>query len=215
MLMSKNIATFALFSTEEQLSRAISLLKDSGFRNTDISCLIPHGDGFKELVTEKHSKAPEGATAGTSVGGVVGGTVGWLAGVGAITIPGIGPFLAAGPIVAALAGIGVGATVGAVGGALVGAGIPEYEAKRYEGLIRKGKLLLSVHCDDSDWAAKAKHILKDAGAEGISSTKESVSYSSADEQSDVYSLPSDVKRDVGVTSTMTPPADVLSDIRKT
>src|SRR5206468_11149681 len=129
--------------------------------------------GTKDFAHEKHTKAPEGATTGAGTGVVVGGALGWLAGIGALAIPGIGPFIAAGPIMAALAGAGVGGTVGGVVGALVGMGSPEYEAKRYEGRVKKGGILLSVHCDSSDWTKKAKKILERTGAEDVSSTGES------------------------------------------
>jgi hypothetical protein len=105
-------------------------------------------------------------------GAVLGGALGWLAGIGALAIPGLGPFIAAGPIMAALAGAGVGGAVGGLAGALIGMGIPEYEAKRYEGRVKDGGILLSVHCDDSAWTKKAKEILERTGAEDVSSTGE-------------------------------------------
>ena len=120
----------------------------------------------------KALKLPEGASTGAATGAVMGGVLGWLAGIGAIAIPGVGPFIAAGPIMAALAGMGVGGTVGGIAGGLVGVGIPEYEAKRYEGRVRKGGFLVSVHCDDSNWVSKAKKLLQETGAEDISSTGE-------------------------------------------
>ena len=135
--------------------------------------MFPENAGTKDFAHEKHTKAPEGATAGAGSGVVIGGALGWLTGIGALAIPGLGPFIAAGPIMAALAGAGVGATVGGLIGALVGMGIPEYEAKRYEGRIKSGGILLSVHCDNSEWTKKAKAILEDTGAEDISSTGES------------------------------------------
>ena len=134
--------------------------------------LFPHNEGTKDFAHEKGTKAPEGAAAGAGTGAVIGGALGWLVGVGSIAIPGVGPFLAAGPIMAALAGAGVGGTAGGLVGALIGMGIPEYEAKRYVGRIRKGGILLSVHCDNSEWTSKAKDILERTGAEDVSSTGE-------------------------------------------
>ena len=150
----------------------------AGFSASDISALLPENLGSRQIGTEKATKAPEGATAGASTGAVLGGTLGLLAGIGALAIPGVGPFIAAGPIMAALAGLGVGGAVGGFTGALVGMGIPEYEAKRYEGRISKGGILLSVHCDTSDEIKRAKEIMTGMGAEDISSTGESSSNSS-------------------------------------
>jgi len=150
----------------------VETLQREGFRLTDISVLFPRNEGTKDFAHEKGTKAPEGAATGAGTGAVIGAALGWLAGVGAIAIPGVGPFLAAGPIMAALAGAGVGGTAGGLVGALIGMGIPEYEAKRYEGRIRKGGILLSVHCDNSEWTSKAKDILERTGAEDVSSTGE-------------------------------------------
>src|ERR1700686_4777154 len=133
-----NKAVFGLYTTRRQVENAIDVLRARGFRNTDISVLLPENVGTKDFATEKHTKAPEGATAGAGTGAVVGGALGWLTGIGALAIPGLGPFIAAGPIMAALAGAGVGGAVGGLTGALVGMGIPEYEAKRYEGRVTKG-----------------------------------------------------------------------------
>jgi len=124
------------------------------------------------LAHEKNTKAPEGAAAGAGTGAIVGGTLGWLAGIGALAIPGLGPFVAAGPIMGLLGGLGVSGTVGDLTGALIGAGMPEYEAKRYEGRIRQGRVLLSVHCDSSEWKKSAKRILEHTGAEDVASTGE-------------------------------------------
>jgi hypothetical protein len=180
-MAGKNTAAFGIFSNREQLEAAINSLKNEGYRNTDISVLYPENVGTKDFAHKKTTKAPEGATAGAGTGVMIGGALGWLAGIGALAIPGLGPFIAAGPIVAALAGVGVGGTLGGVVGALVGMGIPEYEAKRYEGRIRSGGSLLSVHCDDSDWTRKAKEILTENGAEDVSSTGESsADFSSSD-----------------------------------
>jgi hypothetical protein len=167
-----NIAVFGIYSTSSDAENAVDALKSEGFRNTDISVLFPHNEGSKDFAHEKGTKAPEGAAAGAGTGAVVGGTLGWLAGIGALAIPGIGPFIAAGPIVAALAGVGVGGAVGGLTGALIGLGVPEYEAKRYEGRIKRGGILLSVHSDNADWTKKAKRILGDTGAEDIASTGE-------------------------------------------
>jgi hypothetical protein len=174
LLMSgKNTAAFGIYSTREAVEDAVDALKDAGYRNTDISVLFPENTGTKDFAHEKHTKAPEGATAGAGAGAVMGGTLGWLTGVGALAIPGLGPFIAAGPIMAALAGAAVGGTTGGFVGALIGMGFPEYEAKRYEGRVKKGGMLLSVHCDDSEWTEKAKQILEDTGAEDVTSTGES------------------------------------------
>ena len=167
-----NTAVFGIYKTQDQVELAVDRLRSAGFRPTDISVLVPENLGTKELAHEKHSKAPEGAAAGVTSGAVIGGALGWLVGIGALAIPGLGPFIAAGPIVAALSGIGVGATVGGMTGALIGLGIPEYEAKRYEGLVKSGGILLSVHSDDGEWTKRAKNILKDTGASDIASTGE-------------------------------------------
>jgi len=154
------------------VEQAIDRFLAAGFRSEDISVLLPQNIGTKEFAHEKHTKAPEGMATGAAAGGVVGGTLGLLAGIGALVILGLGPFIAAGPIVGALAGVGAGSVVGGLIGALVGMGIPEYEAKRYEGLVKNGGILMSVHCDDSDWVARAKELMSDTGADDISSTGE-------------------------------------------
>src|SRR6266850_4251834 len=171
-MAGKNTAVFGIYPTYESVERAVDELREAGFRSTDISILFPENVGTKDFAHEKGTKAPEGAATGAGTGAVIGGTLGWLAGVGSIAIPGVGPFLAAGPIMAALAGAGVGGTAGGLVGALIGMGIPEYEAKRYEGRIRKGGILLSVHCDNSEWTSKAKDILERTGADDVSSTGE-------------------------------------------
>lgn len=168
----KNIAVFGIYPDQLTAEDAVDTLKDAGFRNTDISVLFPDNQGSKDFAHEKHTKAPEGAVTGGSSGAVIGGALGWLAGVGALAIPGVGPFIAAGPIMAMLGGIGVGSAIGGLTGALIGLGIPEYEAKRYEGRIKHGSILLSVHCDDGDWARRAKNILTQTGAEDVASTGE-------------------------------------------
>jgi len=174
-MTSKRTAVFGIYSTREEVENAADFLAQSGFPVTDISVLLPESLGTKDLGTEKATKAPEGAAAGAGSGAVLGGTLGLLAGIGALAIPGVGPLIAAGPIMAALAGVGVGGAVGGFTGALIGAGIPEYEAKRYEGRLQKGGILLSVHCDTSDEISRAKEILERTGAQDISSTGESSS----------------------------------------
>ena len=171
-MAGKNTAVFGIYPSYSAVEQAVDALRGAGFRNTDISVLFPENVGTKDFAHEKGTKAPEGATTGAGTGAVVGGTLGWLAGIGALAIPGLGPFIAAGPIMAALAGVGVGGAVGGVTGALIGMGIPEYEAKRYEGRVTKGGILLSVHSDNSDWTKKAKEILERTGAEDISSAGE-------------------------------------------
>lgn len=171
-MAGKNTAAFGIFKSRTAAESCIDELIASGFRNDDVSVLAQDIHATRELATEKHTKAPEGATTGATAGGVVGGTLGLLAGIGMLAIPGVGPLIAAGPIMGALAGLGVGAAAGGLVGALVGMGIPEYEAKRYEGRVKDGGILVSVHCDDSDWVKKAKEILKMHGAEDIASAGE-------------------------------------------
>ena len=169
---NKKISVFGLFSSSAAAERGVEALLNAGFSNNAISVLMQDSQSTKDFAHEKHTKAPEGTTTGAATGGVVGGTLGLLAGIGMLAIPGIGPFIAAGPIMGALAGIGVGGTVGGLIGALVGVGIPEYEAKRYEGHIKNGGVLLSVHCDTTDEIARAKAILIGTSATDISSTGE-------------------------------------------
>jgi hypothetical protein len=171
-MAGKNTAVFGIFESRIGAERAIDNLMGAGFRSDDISVLAPDQDATRELATEKNTKAPEGATTGAATGGVVGGTLGLLAGIGALAIPGVGPLIAAGPIMGALAGLGVGATAGGIIGALVGMGIPEYEAKRYEGRVKNGGILVSVHCDTSEWVSRAEDVLKQSGADDISSAGE-------------------------------------------
>jgi hypothetical protein len=168
----KNIAVFGIYPDQLTAENAVDNLKDSGFRSTDISVLFPDNQGSKDFAHEKHTKAPEVAVAAGSSGAVIGGALGWLAGIGALSIPGVGPLIAAGPIMGMLGGIGVGSAIGGVTGALIGLGIPEYEAKRYEGRIRRGGILLSVHCDDSDWAKRARNILIQTGGEDVAASGE-------------------------------------------
>lgn len=185
-MAGKNTAAFGIYSTNSAAERAVDQLIAAGFSNEDISVLMADRQGSKEFAAEKNTKAPEGATTGVGVGGAVGGTLGLLAGIGALAIPGVGPLIAAGPIMGALAGLGVGGAVGGVVGALVGLGIPEYEAKRYEGRVKDGGILLSVHCESSNEVSRAKDILKATGAEDISSSGEkSVSTHGVDDRNDV------------------------------
>lgn len=171
-MAGKNTAVFGIYPSAEAAERSVDMLIASGFLSSDISVLLPDTRSTKEFAHHKDTKAPEGATTGATAGGVIGGTLGVLAGVGALAIPGIGPFIAAGPIMAGLAGLGVGGAVGGLVGALVGMGIPEYEAKRYEGHVKNGGTLLSVHCDTSDEISRAKDLLKSSGATDIASTSE-------------------------------------------
>ncbi len=171
-MAGKNIAVFGMYPSRGSVEEAVDHLRNAGFRSTDISVLFPDNVGNKDLAHEKNSKAPEGATTGGLSGAVIGGTLRWLAGIGALAIPGLGPFIAAGPIMGLLGGIGAGATLGGIAGALVGMGIPEYEAKRYEGRIREGGILLSVHSDNSDWTKRARQVLESTGAHDIGSTSE-------------------------------------------
>ncbi len=171
-MAGKNTAVFGIYRTRAHVEDAVDRLLAAGFRNEDISVLFPENVGTKDFAAEKNTKAPEGTTTGVVAGGAIGGTLGLLAGIGALAIPGLGPFIAAGPIVGALAGLGAGGTVGGIVGALIGMGMPEYEAKRYEGRIREGHILLSVHCDNSDWVKRAKQLLEATGGEDIASTGE-------------------------------------------
>ncbi len=166
------LAVYGIYSTREHAEEALDIMKTAGIPVTDISVLLPDNIGTKDIGYEKHTKAPERATAGAATVGVVGGALGWLVGIGALAIPGIGPLLAAGPIMAALAGFGAGSVIGGLAGALVGLGIPEYEAKRYEGRIRSGAALLSVHCGDNVSVHRAKELLANTGAEDISTGEE-------------------------------------------
>jgi hypothetical protein len=171
-MSGKNIAVFGIYPHHTNVERGVDALKAAGFSNSDISVLFPKNEGTKDFAHEKNTKAPEGASTGAGTGALLGGGLGWLVGIGALAIPGLGPFIAAGPIVAALAGVGVGGAVGGLTGALIGMGIPEYEAKRYEGRVKDGGILLSVHSDSSDEVKRAKEILEQTGAQDISSTGE-------------------------------------------
>jgi hypothetical protein len=161
-------AVFCIANTERQAISIVEKLKTMGYSNNDISILFPDKSGNHDFVHERHSKAPEGAMTGVGAGGIAGGALGWLAGLGTLAIPGIGPFIVAGPLMAILSGVAVGATIGGVTGALIGLGIPEYEAKRYEGKIRRGNLLLSVHTETSEEERETKKIFETCQAEDIS-----------------------------------------------
>ena len=169
--MSKK-AVFGIVRSESQATNIVEELKSSGFSNNDISALFPDKKGSRDFAHEQNTKAPEGAAAGASAGGLLGGTLGWLAGIGALAIPGVGPLIAAGPIMGLLSGAAVGAATGGLTGALVGYGIPELEAKQYEGKVKGGNILLSVHTDDGDEITRAKDILERNGAEDITYTGE-------------------------------------------
>ena len=168
-----NTAVYGIYPDRTAAEAAVDQLIAADFRKEDISVLMQNNEGTKDFAHDKSTKAPEGTTTGVVAGGAVGGTLGLLAGIGALAIPGVGPFIAAGPIMGTLAGIGSGGLVGGIIGALVGMGIPEYEAKRYEGRIKEGGVLLSVHSDNSEWTDKAKDILERTNAEDISSSSES------------------------------------------
>jgi hypothetical protein len=165
-------AIFCIVPDYTQVFAIVTDLKAAGFSNDDISVLMPDKTGTRDFAHEQHTKAPEGAATGAGTGGVIGGALGWLAGLGSLAIPGIGPLVAAGPLLAALSGAAVGAAVGGLGGTLIGLGIPEYEAKRYEGKVKGGNVLLSVHAETSDQAQVAKDIFERAGAQDISTSSE-------------------------------------------
>jgi hypothetical protein len=172
-MAGKNTAVFGIYKTTMQAENAAEMLTSAGFSQDDISVLLPDNQGAqREFAHEKNTKAPEGTTGGALAGGALGGTLGLLAGLGALAIPGVGPLIAAGPIVGALAGAGAGGAVGGLVGALVGMGIPEYEAKRYEGHVKNGGVLLSVHCDTSEEIKCAKGLLERSGAQDLASSGE-------------------------------------------
>jgi hypothetical protein len=168
--MSKSVN--CIVRSEIQAGNIVDRLRASGFSNNDISALLPDKRGTKDFAHEHNTKAPEGAATGAGAGGVLGGALGWLAGIGALAIPGVGPLIAAGPLMAALSGAAVGAAVGGVSGALIGLGIPEYEARRYEGKIKEGNILLSVNAEDGKRVSLAKDIFEEFDAEDISVTSE-------------------------------------------
>ena len=167
--MSKS-SVFGIVKTHSQAEQIVENLQAAGFPASEISILLPDNEGKHDIGHVKATKAPEGATTGAATGGVTGGVLGLLAGVGALAIPGVGPFIAAGPIMAALSGAAVGATTGGIVGGLIGLGIPEIEAKRYEGKLKSGNYLIAVHAEDGDQKDRAKDIFKSAGAEDISTS---------------------------------------------
>ena len=183
-MAGKNVAVFGIYQTPTSAEMAVDRLVGAGFSNEDVSVLMTDAYTTKQFAHEKNTKAPEGTAVGVTTGGIVGGTLGLLAGIGALAIPGIGPLIAAGPIMGALAGLGVGGAAGGIVGALVGMGIPEYEAKRYEGHVKDGGVLLSVHCNTSDEIALAKNLLKASGATDIAATGEKAA-DATDKPSDV------------------------------
>ena len=191
---NQNKVVLGIFRSRADLEGAVSDLKAEGFRNADISALMANNETTKEFATTNETKMPEGASVGTGAGALLGGTLGWLAGIGSLAIPGVGPFVAAGPIMAALAGAGIGAAAGGITGALIGLGIPEYEARRYEGFVKDGGKLLSVHCDSSAWVEKAEKIFKRYNATDVSSGTET----SADSDSRVTKQ---TPQSVGTTGT--------------
>ena len=185
-MAGKNTAAFGIFPTRNAAEAAVDRLTAAGFSHQDVSVLMSDRQGSEDFATEKNTKAPEGTATGVGVGGTVGGTLGLLAGLGALAIPGVGPLIAAGPIMATLAGLGIGGAVGGLVGALVGLGIPEYEAKRYEGRVNDGGILASVHCESSEEVDRAKQILKDSGAEDIASSGEKAVSTHTGDSSDAY-----------------------------
>lgn len=171
-MSTRHVAVFGIYATPNEAERAVDHLLSIGFANSDISVLLPDDESTRAFAHEKNTKAPEGAATGATTGGALGGAIGLLAGLGALAIPGVGPLIAAGPIMGALAGLGVGSALGGLVGALVGMGIPEYEAKRYEGRVKGGGTLLSVHCDYPRQIGSAEDALKATGAQDISSAVE-------------------------------------------
>jgi len=171
-MAGKNTSVFGMYRDRPGAEEAVQTLRAAGFRSTDVSVLYQENEGTKDFAHEKNTKAPEGATTGGVVGGVTGGVLGWLTGIGALTIPGLAGLVAAGPIVAALAGVGAVGVIAGIIGALVGMGMPEYEARRYEGRIKQGGVLLSVHCDNGLWIKRATEVLRETGAEDLGSEAE-------------------------------------------
>lgn len=189
--MVKNKAVFGIYKSRDAAESGVTILKNNGFRVSDISVLFPQDSGSQDVIHTKESKAPEGAATGAGAGALLGGALGLLAGIGALAIPGMGPFIAAGPILASLAGIGVGGAVGGISGALIGFGIPEYEAKRYEGFVKEGGILISVHVDNADWVEKAQSVLEATGAKDVATTSELRSDSDTEPYSPKRSYPVD------------------------
>src|SRR5580704_2906862 len=216
-MSGKKTAVFGIYPTLSSADHATDTLVRSGFSPSDISALLPENLGSRQIGTEKATKAPEGAATGAGSGAVLGGALGLLAGIGALAIPGVGPLIAAGPIMAALAGVGVGGAVGGLVGALVGMGIPEYEAKRYEGRVKDGGILLSVHCETSEEISRAKDILKQTGAEDIASSGEKAVSAHGVTKEGVHTEPVGTTRTLrederpGVRTVTTEGRDVVTD----
>ena len=171
-MATTNISAYGIYRDSQAVADAVAAMRESGFRSTDISVLYSDNLGSKDFAHEKHSKAPEGAVAGGGTGAVAGAAFGWVLGAGSLLVPGLEPFVTAGPVMGMLGGMGAGVALGGLTGAMVGAGIPEYEAKRYTGKLRKGGILVSVHCDNSRWAKTARELLKRTGATHISTKSE-------------------------------------------
>jgi len=170
--MKGNQAVFGVYECTQDTQHAVALMRSAGFRDVDLSVLCAQNLGNKDLAFDKATKAPEGVVAGVSAGAIAGGALGWLTSIGTLVIPGAGPFLAAGPLLGLMAGAGIGGAVAGLAGALIGAGIPEFEARRYAGRIHTGHILLSVHCDNRDWADRGVEVLRQSGAQDISRTSE-------------------------------------------
>jgi hypothetical protein len=179
-------SVYGIAHDETQACRIVDSLKSSGFSDNDVSVLLSDKQSTRDFAHEKNTKAPEGATTGVTTGGILGGAVGWLAGIGALAIPGVGPLVAAGPILAALSGAAIGAAAGGLAGALIGLGIPEYEARRYEGKIRGGNVLISVHAETAEESRHAKDIFEHLGAEDIAAAGEEGVGKSASEEDNKY-----------------------------
>lgn len=182
--MSKQ-SVFCIAKSRNQAEQIVDELKRANFSKSDISALFADKESAHDFAHEKHTKAPEGAVTGAGTGGVIGGTLGWIAGIGALAIPGVGPFIAAGPIIAALSGAAIGATVGGVAGGLIGMGIPELVAKRYEGKLQEGNVLISVHTENSEEIKRAKEIFANAGAEDICTVADSSTPKPSKDQQDI------------------------------
>ena len=170
---SKNKSVFGIYPTRSNVESAVNALQHAGFSNSGVSILLPENLQSGGVATEQSTKAPEGAVVGVGSGAAVGGALGWLVGIGALAIPGIGPVIAAGPLVAALAGIGIGGALGGFAGSLVGMGIPEQEARKFEGELLKGAILIAVHCESDEETNRAKQVLQSTGAQDIATSRES------------------------------------------
>jgi len=178
----RNISAFAIYPDQDAVSKAVQALRDAGFRQADVSLLYPENLGSKDFAHEKHSKAPEGAVFGGGSGALVGAALGWLVGAGSLLVPGLETMAAAGPMMGMLSGMGAGVMLGGLTGAIAGFGIPEYEAKRYAGRVRRGGILLSVHCDNAEWARTARGILKRTGGTNVATSGEAKADSARSER---------------------------------